>query len=214
MVGQGVMRECVQDAGVTEIVAIVRSSLGGVDSKVREVLHADFFDYAALRNELSGADACFFCLGVSAAGMRETEYTRLTYELTIAAATAVLGASPGAVFIYVSGMGTDTSEKGRQMWARVKGRTENALLRMPFRAVACFRPGYIHPGEGIRSKTGWYQVFYGILRPLYPLLKAVAPKYLVTTEELGRAMIRVAREGGPTGVVESEEIGRLGGARK
>ena len=214
MVGQGVLRECIRDTSVTEVTAIVRLPLPHADSKVREIVHTDFFDYTFIESELRHADACFFCLGVSAAGMTEAAYSRITYELTLAAAAAVLRSSPDAVFIYVSGVGTDSSERGRQMWARVKGRTENALSRMPFRAVALFRPGYIQPGEGIRSKTGWYQLVYGVVRPLYPLLKAAAPKFLVTTEEVGRAMIRVARYGGPAGVVDSATIGRLGDAER
>ena len=211
MVGQGVLRECELDPVVAEVVAVLRSPLTGVvDAKVRQVVREDFLDYTGMEETMRGVDACFFCLGVSSAGMKEAEYTRLTYDLTIAAAEALLRESPQAVFVYVSGMGTDSSERGRQMWARVKGRTENALARLPFRAVSLFRPGYIHPGEGIRSKTGWYRALYGLLRPLYPLLRAVAPKYVTTTEQIGRAMIRVARERGPRGVLESAEITRLG----
>ena len=208
MVGAGVLRECELDPGVEQVLAITRASLGAHSAKVSELVHGDFFDYTAIEEKLRGYDACLFCLGVSSAGMDETNYTRLTYDMTIAAAQAVLRANPRISFLYVSGTGTDSTEKGRSMWARVKGRTENALLAMPFGSSYMLRPGYIQPLHGIRSKTALYRALYLVISPFYPLLRAVAGNYVCTTEELGRAMIRVARNGYPKRILESREIVR------
>jgi hypothetical protein len=158
---------------------------------------------------LTGFDACFFCVGVSALGMSEAEYTRLTYDLTLGVARTLLRTSPDLTFVYVSGTGTDSSEKGRMMWARVKGRTENALLSMPFRAAYMFRPGAIMPLHGIRSSTRWYNLAYAVIGPIYPLLRRIAPTMITTTEQLGRAMIAVARNGYSTHVLETADINRL-----
>jgi uncharacterized protein YbjT (DUF2867 family) len=209
MIGQGVLRECIDDAGVTEILAIVRRPIGIDDAKVRELVHDDFFDYSAIEDRLRGYDACFFCLGVSSAGMSEDEYRRLTYDLTMSAAEALLRASPDIAFCYVSGAGTDSTEKGRSMWARVKGKTENDLLSLPFRAAFMVRPGYVQPGRGVRSKTGLYQFFYTILGPLYPVWKALFPGIVTTTANVGRAMIRAAREGYERRVLEVRDINAL-----
>lgn len=214
MVGQGVLRECVLDPGVETVLAITRSDAGPQPEKVEVIVLPDFFDFTAVSDALRGYDACLFCLGVSSAGMAEAEYTRLTYDLTLRAAEAVLKSSPDVTFLYVSGSGTDSTEKGRSMWARVKGRTENALLRMPFQRAYMFRPGYIQPMGGIRSKTRLYRLMYLFLAPLYPLLRALAPKYVVTTEEVGRAMLVVARSGYPKRVLESEDIARVSGLRR
>lgn len=209
MIGQGVLRECIDDAGVTEILAIVRRPIGVEDTKVRELAHEDFFDYSAIEDQLRGYDACFFCLGVSSAGMGEDEYRRLTYDLTMRAAEALLRASPDIALCYVSGAGTDSTEKGRSMWARVKGKTENDLLKLPFRAAFMVRPGYVQPGRGVRSKTGLYQFFYTILGPLYPVWKALFPEIVTTTANVGRAMIRAAREGYERRVLEVRDINAL-----
>ncbi len=141
-------------------------------------MHGDFTDFLAIEDQLAGYDACFFCLGVTSAGKTEPEYTHLTYDITLAAAQALARLNPQMTFIYVSGMGTDSSEHGRSMWARVKGRTENALLRLPFKAVYAMRPGYIQPLHGIRSKTGWYRAMYNVMAPLYPVVKLLAPGYM------------------------------------
>ena len=208
MVGQGVLRECVLDPGVETVLAVVRraGSLGpGVaDGKVRELAVESFYDFSEKENEFAGYDACFFCLGVSSVGMKEAEYRRVTSEITRAAALTLVTASPGMTFVYVSGAGTDA--KGRQMWARVKGETENALLGMGFKAAYMFRPGLIVPLHGIRSKTAVYQVTYTLLTPLLPMLLRMFPKHVTTTEQVGRAMLRVAKQGYPKAVLEAADI--------
>jgi uncharacterized protein YbjT (DUF2867 family) len=209
MVGQGVLRECLLDPGVESVLAVVRSPTGQRNAKLREILHANFFDFSAIESELAGFDACFFCLGVSSVGMSEQRYRHLTYDLTLAAATALSKLNPGMVFIYVTGQGTDSTEQGRLMWARVKGKTENDLLKLPFKAAYMFRPAGIQPLHGIRSKTAWYQAIYVMAAPVLTLLNRVAPKYMTTTEQLGRAMIKVARNGYPRPVLESEDINRV-----
>ena len=202
MVGQGVLRECVAAQDVTEVVAIVRSPLERVQAKQTEMQHRDFFDWSDV--ELDGFDACFFCLGVSSLGKNEAEYRHVTYDLTMALAEALVRASPNAVFVYVSGAGTNA--QGRQMWARVKGATENALMAMPFRGVYCFRPGYIQPLHGVKSKVGWYDAMYRVVGWAEPLLMRVAPGFVTTTEAVGRAMLKVARDGWPQKVLESKDI--------
>jgi uncharacterized protein YbjT (DUF2867 family) len=209
MVGQGSLRECLLDPGVESVLAIGRSPTGQRNAKLREILHDNFFDFSGVESELAGFDACFFCLGVSSVGMSEQRYRHLTYDLTLAAATALSKLNPGMVFIYVTGQGTDSTEQGRLMWARVKGKTENDLLKLPFKAAYMFRPAGIQPLHGIRSKTAWYQAIYVMAAPVLTLLNRVAPKYITTTEQLGRAMIQVARNGYPRPVLESEDINRV-----
>ena len=189
MVGQGVLRECLRAADVDEVVAPVRQPFDMHHPKLREVIQADFFHWDGF--DLHGFDACFFCLGVSAVGKTEAEYRRTTYDLTLALAEALLAASPQAAFVYISGTGTDAN--GRAMWARVKGVTENALLSLPFRAVFCFRPGYIQPLGGIRSKVGWYQRMYDLVGWVYPLLRRF-PALITSTEQVGLAMLQVAHD--------------------
>jgi uncharacterized protein YbjT (DUF2867 family) len=209
MVGQGVLRECLLDPDVQQILSIVRVPSGPDHAKLRELIHTNFFDYSAIEPQLTGFDACFFSLGVSSAGMDEAKYTHLTYDLTLAAATTLAKLNPNMTFIYVSGAGTDSTERGRIMWARVKGKTENDLLKLPFRAAYMFRPGFIQPLHGIRSKTRLYQTFYTILNPILPLLKSAFPKYITTTEQLGRAMLRVAKQGYPSPILETIDIDTL-----
>lgn len=211
MVGQGVLRECLRDPEVTQVLAVVRAPLGQSDAKLTELVHGDFFDFSAVEKQLSGYDACFFCLGVSSSGMSEADYRRVTYDVTLAAAKVLARVSPGATFIYVSGAGTDESEHGRSMWARVKGETENALRKLPFRATYMFRPGYIQPLHGIRSKTRLYRVFYAVLAPLFPLFDVVAPRFVTTTERVGRAMLKVAKQGAPAPLLENAAINQLAG---
>lgn len=205
MVGQGVLRECLADPGVATVIAVVRSTLGHSHPKLREIIHRDMGDLSAIEGDLAGGDACFFCLGVSSAGMSEQRYSRITFDYTMAAAYALSRVNPGSVFIYVSGMGTDSTEKGRSMWARVKGRTENALLRLPLKAYM-FRPGLIQPLHGIRSKTRLYQAIYSAGGPLIGLIRRLAPGAVTTTEQVGRAMIRIARNGYPRPVLETSDI--------
>jgi uncharacterized protein YbjT (DUF2867 family) len=209
MVGQGVLRECLLDPGVGRVLAVGRSPTGQQHAKLREVVHGNFTDFSAIESALTGYDACFFCLGVSSVGMDAERYRHLTYDITMAAATTLAKLNPGMVFIYVTGRGTDSTEKGSLMWARVKGKTENDLLKLPFKAAYMFRPAGIQPLHGIRSRTAWYQAVYVVAAPLLTLLNRIAPKYVTTTEQLGRAMIKVARDGFPKPVLESEDINAI-----
>jgi uncharacterized protein YbjT (DUF2867 family) len=209
MVGQGVLRECLLDAGVDHVLAVGRRPTGQSHPKLHEIAYDNFLDFSGVESQLAGFDACFFCLGVSSIGMNEERYRHLTYDITMAAATTVARLNPGMVFIYVTGAGTDSTEQGRVMWARVKGKTENDLLKLPFKAAYMFRPAGIQPLHGIRSKTAWVQAVYVVTAPLLSLLTRVAPKYMTTTEQLGRAMIKVAREGFPKPVLESQDINRF-----
>lgn len=202
MVGQGVLQECEVAHDVGEVVAIVRSPLERVPAKLTEVQHRDFFNWSDV--DLSGFDACFFCLGVSSLGKSEADYRHVTYDLTMSLAQALAMASPQAVFVYVSGAGTNA--QGKQMWARVKGATESALMAMPFRGVYCFRPAYIQPLNGVKSKVSWYNAAYATVGWAEPLLMRIAPKYMTTTEAMGRAMLKVVRDGWPQKVLESKEI--------
>jgi len=210
MVGQGVLRECLADPDVQQVLAIGRSASGVDDPKVREISRSDLFDYKDIEGELSGYNACFFCLGVSAAGMSEEQYAKITYDLTLAAAQTLAKLNPSMTFIYVSGAGTDSTEKGRSMWARVKGKTENDLLELPFEAAYMFRPAFIQPMHGIKSRTRLYRVLYAIVGPLFPMLNALFPRYVTTTEQVGLAMLRVAKQGHPDPIVENEAIRTLG----
>jgi uncharacterized protein YbjT (DUF2867 family) len=209
MVGQGVLRECLLDTDVESVLAIGRSPTGQANPKLREIVHANFLDFSAIESQLTGFDACFFCLGVSSLGMDEERYRHLTYDITMAAATILARLNPGMVFVYVTGRGTDSTEKGSLMWARVKGKTENDLLKLPFKAAYMFRPAGIQPLHGVKSKTGWVQAIYVGTAPLLSLLNRVAPAYMTTSEQVGRAMIKVAREGYPKPVLESEDINRV-----
>lgn len=211
MVGAGALIECLADPRVRSVLVVTRSSTGRRHPKLREILHADFFNYDNLAADFASCDACFFCLGVSSVGMGEPEYTRLTYDLTLAAARAMLAANPRMTFCYVSGVGTDSSKRGGTMWARVKGRTENALLAMPFAAAYMFRPGYIQPVGGVRSKTGWVQAAYTVLAPLYPVLRPVLRG--TTTSNFGRALIEVAASGYQERILYSRDINALAATR-
>ena len=206
MVGQGVLRECLLDPEVQHVLSIVRTPSGQQHPKLRELAHTDFFNYSDIESELKGYDACFFTLGVSSAGMDEAKYRHLTYDLTLAVATTLARLNPQMTFVYVSGAGTDSSERGRIMWARVKGKTENDLLKLPFRGVYMFRPGFIQPLHGIRSKTRLYQALYTALGPLLPLIKSAFPKSITTTEQIGRAMLEVAKHGYPKPILEAKDI--------
>jgi uncharacterized protein YbjT (DUF2867 family) len=206
MVGQGVLRECLLDPDVTSVLAVGRSPTGQAHAKLREVLHANFVDFSAIESELAGFDACFFCLGVTSVGLSEERYRHLTYDITMAAATTLAKLNPGMTFVYVTGAGTDSTEQGRVMWARVKGKTENDLLKLPFKAATMFRPAAIQPLHGVRSKTAWVQAIYVATAPVLTLLNKIAPKYVTTTEQVGRAMIKVAKQGFTKPVLESEDI--------
>jgi uncharacterized protein YbjT (DUF2867 family) len=209
MVGQGVLRECLLDPEVERVLTVGRSATGDKHEKLRELVHQDFLDFSPIADQLAGYDACFFCLGVSAAGMTEDEYRRVTYEVTMAAAKTLLERNPELTFIYVSGAGTDSSERGRSMWARVKGKTENVLLEMPFKASFMFRPAYIQPLHGITSRTKLYRAVYAVGAPFYPVWNALLPSYVTTTEKVGRAMLQVAKHGAPKRVLENRDINEL-----
>ncbi len=213
MVGSGVLIECLEDPVVDSVLVVGRSSCGIEHQKLHEIIHDDFFDYSNIQNDLTGLDACLFCLGVSAAGMSEETYTRLTLDLTLAAAHALIELNPELTFCYVSGMGTDSSESGRMMWARIKGKTENTLLNMPFRNAYMFRPGFIQPVKGVRTKTRVYRVFYAILMPLIPLLRALFPNQITTTEMVGQAMLQVLEQEDELKIIESPDIVRLARSR-
>jgi uncharacterized protein YbjT (DUF2867 family) len=207
MVGQGVLRECLLDERVTEVLTVGRSSTGREHPKLREIVTTDLTG----AGELGGHDACFFCLGVSAAGMSEQAYRRVTVDLTLSVARPLADANPNLTFVYVSGAGTDRTGRSRMMWARVKGETENAVLALPFHGYA-MRPGFIQPMHGIRSRTFWYRAIYLATRPLYPLMFRLAPRAATSTERVGRAMLQLALAGSPKRVIEPADINDLAAA--
>ncbi|HYQ68244.1 NAD(P)H-binding protein [Actinophytocola sp.] len=206
MVGQGVVRECLLAPDVESVVSVGRSPSDVRDPKFQEVVTADLLDYSEI--DLSGVDACFFCLGVSSTGVSEADYRRVTYDITMAAASAVVAANPAATFVYVSGVGADSTEKGRTMWARVRGATENALLATSLQAYV-LRPGYIQPMHGATSRTRLYRVLYRFVRVLYPALRAVFPKHVSTTERIGRAMLGLARHGAEKRILYSADFNAI-----
>jgi uncharacterized protein YbjT (DUF2867 family) len=205
MVGQGVLRECLRDDGVGHVLAVGRSSTGRTHPRLRELVRKDMFDVGGSVAELKGYDACFFCLGVSSAGLSEADYTRLTFELTMGWARALARINPAMTFVYVSGAGTG----GKAMWAQVKGRTEDALLAL-FPSAYMVRLGALRPMHGEVSRTRWTRIAYAVLRPVLPLVRAIAPGVVISTEELGRAMIRAARQGAPGRVLENRDLRALG----
>jgi uncharacterized protein YbjT (DUF2867 family) len=209
MVGQGVLRECLRDPRVTAVLAIGRTPLAETHAKLQQIVHRDLGDFSALEAELAGYDACFFCLGVSSAGMSEADYRHVTFDFTLGAGRTLVKVSPGLTFIYVSGTGTDSSARGRSMWARVKGETENALLALPFKRAYMFRPGFIQPMHGVKSRTRLYRVLYAITTPLFPIVKLVSGKSAITTEDIGRAMIEAAANGAPKPLLENRDIKEL-----
>jgi len=205
MVGQGVLRECLRDDAVECVLAVGRSSTGRTHPKLRELVLKDLFDFGAAGADLQGYDACLFCLGVSVAGMSEADYTRLTFDLTLGWARALAGINSAMTFVYVSGAGTG----GKAMWAQVKRRTEDALLAL-FPSAYMVRLGVLRAMHGEVSKTRWTRISYAVFRPLLPLLWAIAPGAVISTEELGRAMIRVAQHGAPKRVLENRDLRALG----
>jgi uncharacterized protein YbjT (DUF2867 family) len=206
MIGQGVLRECLLDPTIDRVLSVIRNATGQQNAKLTELVHKDFFDFSSIESQLTGYDACFYCAGPSAAGMTEEAYSHATYDMTMAAAKTLARLNPAMTFVYVSGAGTDSTEKGRAMWARVKGKTENALLSLPFKAAYMFRPGVIQPLHGIQSRTSGYRIFYSVSKPLLPILRRLFPQYVTTTELLGRAMIRVAQSGYAKRALETRDI--------
>ena len=209
MVGQGVLRECLLASDVEVVLAVGRSATGLRHPKLRELVSGDLVDLGRRAAELAGFDVCFFSLGISAAGMSEADYRRTTKDLTLSIGELLAQLNPRMTFIYVSGAGTDSTERGREMWARVKGETENALLRLPFKAAYMFRPGYVQPLHGAKSRTMWYRTVYAILGPFYPALRTAFRRTVTTTEDVGRAMLAVARHGAPKSVLETADINEL-----
>jgi uncharacterized protein YbjT (DUF2867 family) len=206
MIGQGVLRECLLDPGVDRVLAVGRTPPAAEHPKLRALEHRDFLDCSTIADDLTGFDACFFCLGVSSAGMSEDDYRRVSYDVPLAAARVLAARNPRMTFVFLSGAGADSTGLGRLMWARVKGQAENALLALPFRAVYVFRPAFVQPMHGIQSRTALYRALYAVGAPLYPLWRRFLPNYVTTTEQMGRAMIAVARRGAPKRVLENEDI--------
>lgn len=196
MVGQGVLRECLADPEVSEVISVVRASTGRKDAKLREIVHADFTDFSSFRFD---ADACFWCLGVSSNGMTEADYARITHDYTIAAAKMM---NARLTFVFVSGAGADRD----LMWARVKKRTEDDLRSMPFKEVYVFRPSFIQPLDGIRSRTKLYNVLYPLLYPVMLAMKAFSPQNITDTRRIGRAMLNIAKRGFPVKILENPDI--------
>jgi uncharacterized protein YbjT (DUF2867 family) len=206
MIGQGVLRECLLDPGVERVLAIGRAATGQKDAKLRELVLKDLTDYSGVAADLAGYDACFFCLGITSAGMTEADYRRVTVDIAVAAARVLVDKSPSVTFIFVSGNGADSTGKSSVMWARVKGEAENAILAMPFKGKYVFRPAMVRPEHGIRSRTAMYRFLYAILWPLFPVVKAFFPGFVTTTSRVGRAMLNVARHGAPKAVLENRDI--------
>ena len=206
MVGQGVLRECLLDPDVQQVRSVGRTPTGIQHPKLQETIHRDLWHYSEIEADLSGFDACLFVLGVSSAGMKAEAYEHVTYGITMAAAETLCRLNPGMKFLYVSGAGTDSTERGKSMWARVKGKTENALLRLPFAAAYMFRPGVIQPLYGARSKTPAYRMIYIVAKPLLSLLHRAFPNHVLTTEEIGQAMLMVAKRGYPKPILETADI--------
>jgi uncharacterized protein YbjT (DUF2867 family) len=206
MVGQGVLRECLRAGDVEQVLAIGRNAIGQQHPRLQEIIRSDLFDYTPIADQMRGFDACLFCLGVSAVGISEEEYSHLTYDLTMAAAESLARLNPRMTFIYISGAGTDSSERGRSMWARVKGRTENALQRLPFKAVFALRPGVILPLHGERSKVRAYRLFYSLAGPALHFSRRFVPDKILTTEIIGQAMLNLARSGRGRAVLQAKDI--------
>jgi hypothetical protein len=208
MIGQGVLMECLKNPQVESVLAVNRRGASITHPKLKELVHKDFSDFTSLIPAFASYDACFFCLGISAIGLSENEYSKITFELTARVGETLLKANRNITFCYISGAGTDSSEKGRAMWARVKGKTENTLLAMSFKKAYMFRPGYIQPLKGIKSRTTWYNIIYFIFKPLYFILKPF--KGMVTdTESMAKAMIHAALHGYDKKIIESADINIL-----
>jgi len=206
MVGKGVMFECLDHKEISEVLVIGRNPIGIEHPKLKELIHKDFTDFSNEKKKLVGYDACFFSLGISAAGLKEEQYKKITHDYTLALACTLFELNPGTTFNYVSGQGTDSSEKGRTMWARVKGKTENDLLNMGFKQAFMFRPGAIIPLRGIKSRTKSYQFIYDYFMWLVKLIKAISPNSVVNTTQIGMAMINSMLKGYNKKVLRPKDI--------
>lgn len=211
MVGQGVLRECLLDPGVTRVVAVGRTAAGPAHPKLQNLILADLFAIGERAADLAGFDACFYCLGVTSLGMSEADYSRVTYELTVTIATLLAKANPSMTFVFVSGAGADASGKGRVMWARVKGRAENAVRSQPFKASYVIRPGFIQPLHGIVSKTALYRVMYAAIAPIAAVVTRIAPAGATTTAAIGKAMIGLARAGYSKPILGNADVNQVAG---
>jgi uncharacterized protein YbjT (DUF2867 family) len=207
MVGEGVLHVALEHPDIESVLVIGRKPCDMKHPKLKELIHNDFYDYSAIEKKLVGYNACFFCLGVSSVGMSEKDYTRVTFDLTMEAAKALSRLNPGMTFCYVSGAGTDSTEKGRIMWARVKGKVENYLRDLPFKSVYSFRPGFIKPIASLRHAHGISKV----AGMLYPLLRVISPKYVCTLDDVGLAMIQAAKAEPSRRIIENRDIARLAG---
>lgn len=205
MVGEGVLMTCLSDDRINRIVVVNRRPCGYVHPKLTEIIHADFLDFNPIKSKLTGLDACFFCLGVTSIGKNEDDYTRLTHTLTLHIAGILCEANPGMKFMYISGAGTDSTEKGRIMWARVKGKTENDLKQLPFKKVYAFRPGYIQPLPGAR----YTHAFYPWVSWMYPMLKGFFGRYVSTLGDIGKAMVNLLDMEDEKTVLEAGDINRI-----
>jgi uncharacterized protein YbjT (DUF2867 family) len=205
MVGEGVLHECILHPDVEKILIINRKASGTVHPKVKEIIHQDFFHLSSLRQELAGYNTCFFCLGVSSVGMDKKTYFNLTYNLTLNFAKTLADQNPAMVFCYISGAGTDSSEKGRIAWARVKGKTENDLMKLSFKSVYNFRPAMLESTPGLKNTLSYYKYFKWMI----PIIKLVAPNAISTLNELGLAMIKVSRDGYPKHIIDVKDIHAL-----
>lgn len=209
MVGKGVLLECLENSDVKKILLLNRSSVGIEHEKITELIIEDFHNLSPLREVFSGYDACYFCMGVSSFRMKEKEYNEITYKITLHLAKLLSDINPSMSFCYVSGVGTDSTEKGRTMWARVKGKTENALKKLPLKSVFLFRPGYIQPQKGIKSKTSLYNTLYIFIKPLYPIFKLIVPNKVTTTTNIGKAMICTTLKGSDKDILYNKDINEL-----
>lgn len=202
MVGEGVLHECLQHPLVESILVINRKPGGVSHPKLKEIIHTDFYNFSAIENQLSGYNACFFCLGVTSVGKKEDEYYKLTYTLTMSMATPLSKLNPEMTFCYVSGASTDSTEKGSSMWARVKGKTENDLMKLPFKKVFAFRPGFMKPTKGLKNT----QKLYRYISWLYPIGRALSPARFCTLKEVGLAMIHTVNSKENRKVLEGNDI--------
>ena len=207
MVGQGVLLECLESPKVEKILVINRRHLSIKHPKLTEVIHNDFFDFSAIKDHLKGYDACFHCMGVSSLGMKENEYHRYTYDITEALAKTLFRINPQMVFNYVSGKGTDRTEKGKVMWARVKGKTENLILNMGFKDAYMFRLQMVIPKKGVKSKTTWVNTIYALMRPFYPLLEKNNDN--TTSVKVGQAMINSVLTGSFTKILDNHLVNEM-----
>ncbi len=207
MVGEGVMHECLNHPNVEAVLVIGRKPCGTEHPKLKEIIHKDFFNLSPISDQLKGYDACYFCLGVSSVGMKEPEYTKLTHDLTLHAAELMSTLNPEMTFCYVSGAATDSTEKGKSMWARVKGKTENDLLKLPFKAAYMFRPGYMHPTPNLNNTLKYYKY----ITWMYPLLKTLFPGSVSTLADLGQSMLGVTLKGYDKNVLEVTDLKKVAG---